>query len=100
MVMIGTYHGGNKIVGDVIHYIPMKLQIRIKEVAQSRGIQTAYQLQKRARLAPSTAARLYRNKVRLMTIETLEKLLDALNCDAGELFVRPTRKKSRSIRVH
>ena len=77
----------------------MKLQIKIREVAQSRGIKTAYQLQKRANLAPTTAARLYRNNVTLMTIETLDKLCDSLDCDAGELFVRQkpaTHPKSKS----
>jgi DNA-binding Xre family transcriptional regulator len=69
----------------------MKLQIRIREVAQSRGLKTAYQLQRRADLAPSTAARLYKNSVSLITLETLEKLCDALECDAGELFVRSKR---------
>jgi DNA-binding Xre family transcriptional regulator len=73
----------------------MKLLIRIREVAQSRGIKTAYQLQKKADLAPSTAARLYKNDVTLMTIETLEKLCEALDCDAGELFVRPKVRLKR-----
>lgn len=77
----------------------MKLQIRIREVAQSRGLKTAYQLQRRADLAPSTAARLYKNSVSLITLETLEKLCDALDCDAGELFVRTKRSSRSKIRV-
>ncbi len=67
----------------------MRLKIRIREVAQSRGIKTAYQLQKRADLKPSTASRLYRNQVSQITLETLDKLLTALDCEASDLFVRP-----------
>jgi DNA-binding Xre family transcriptional regulator len=70
----------------------MKLKIRIREVAQSRGVKTAYQLQKRAGLQPSTAARLYRNDVTQVTLDTLGKLCEALECHAGELFVKPERK--------
>jgi DNA-binding Xre family transcriptional regulator len=71
----------------------MKLKVRIREVAKSRGINTAYQLQKRAGLAPSTASRLYRNDARQISIGTLEKLLDSLDCDAGDLFVRSISKR-------
>jgi DNA-binding Xre family transcriptional regulator len=75
----------------------MKLKIRIREVAQSRGIKTAYQLQKRAGIQPSTAARLYRNDVTQVTLDTLGKLCEALDCHAGDLFVRPKpASKSRA----
>ncbi len=74
----------------------MKLQIRIREVALSRGVKTAYQLQRRANLAPSTASRLYRNNVTQMTVETLAKLCDALDCDAAALFVRPKPNKKNA----
>lgn len=66
----------------------MVVKIRIREVARSRGLKTAYQLQKKADLAPSTAARLFRNDVKQMSLDTLQKLCDALDCDPGELFVR------------
>ena len=77
----------------------MKLRIKIREVAQSLDIKTAYQLQKRANLQPSTAARLFRNEVKQITLETLQKLCEALDCDASDLFVRskPTlRSKAKS----
>jgi DNA-binding Xre family transcriptional regulator len=79
----------------LIEFPPMSMKIRIREVARSRGINTAYQLQKKASLPPSTAARLYRNDVKQVTLETLERLLEALDCDASELFVR-TKRASRS----
>lgn len=69
----------------------MRLKIRIREVAQSKDIKTAYQLQKKAGLMPSTASRLYRNQVSQITLETLDKLLEALDCEASDLFVKPKR---------
>lgn len=76
----------------------MKIQIKIREVAEANGIKTAYRLQKAANLAPATAARLFSNEISQITIESLEKLLGALNCEASDLFVRskPPRRKRRA----
>jgi DNA-binding Xre family transcriptional regulator len=75
----------------------MKLRINIREVCEAKGIKTAYQLQKKANLSPSTAARLFSNQFPLITMETLEKVCAALKCDAGKLFVmeKPPRVSSR-----
>jgi DNA-binding Xre family transcriptional regulator len=70
----------------------MKLRIRIREVALSRGIKTAYKLQIKAKIAPSSAARLFRNNVTQMSISTLEKLCLALSCSPGDLIVRSDGK--------
>ena len=49
---------------------------------------TAYQLQKRANLSPSNAANLYHNNIVQISIETLGKLCEALDCEPNDLFVR------------
>ncbi|MBA2524283.1 MAG: helix-turn-helix transcriptional regulator [Pyrinomonadaceae bacterium] len=66
----------------------MNLEIRIHEVAKKRGIKTAYGLQKVANLSPSNAARLYNNNIVQISIETLGKLCEVLDCEASDLFVR------------
>lgn len=66
----------------------MGLKINIRQVAESRGVKTAYQLQVKAHLAPSTAARLYRNNITQITLDTLTKLCEGLDCEASDLFVR------------
>ncbi len=75
----------------------MKIIIKIREVAEANGITTAYGLQKKANLAPTTAARLFSNKITGITIDALEKVCAALECDAAALFVRdtPPRRKRR-----
>jgi DNA-binding Xre family transcriptional regulator len=70
----------------------MKLEVRIREVAESRGVRTAYRLQKLAGLSPSIAARLYRNNVTQISVVTLGKLCEALGCAASDLFVQPMTK--------
>jgi DNA-binding Xre family transcriptional regulator len=67
----------------------MNIVIRIREVAISKGVMTAYRLQKLAKLSPSNAAKLYSNDIVQVSMETLGKLCEALDCDACELFVRP-----------
>ena len=66
----------------------MRIEVKIKEVAEYRGVRTAYQLQKRANLSPSNASRLYKNNIVQISIETLGKLCEALDCNPGDLFVR------------
>lgn len=75
----------------------MNLTVKIREVAESKGVKTAYRLQKIAGINPSTAYRLFNNDVTQISVETLSKLCDALDCDAGELFVR-TKSQSRRKR--
>ncbi len=66
--------------------ITMKIKLKIKDFAQSQGIKTAYQLHKRADLKPPTAYRLFNNKAKHISLETLEKICSALDCEPGELF--------------
>lgn len=70
----------------------MAIEIRIRERCLERKIKTAYQLQKKAGLAPSTAARLFNNEVGYLTRETLDKLTDGLDCDLNTLFPRVKSK--------
>lgn len=65
-----------------------KIVTRIREVAEARGITTAYQLQKSAGLSSSMAARLYRDEVGGIQLSTMNALCDALACEPGDLFVR------------
>lgn len=77
----------------------MKIKLKIRETAEAKGIKTAYQLQKKAGLVPSTAYRLFNNQASHITLETLERICTALDCDPGVLIVRGDKtvraKKSR-----
>ena len=73
----------------------MKLKVRIHEVARSRGLTTPYQLQKLTGLSPTNASKIYNNDIVQISIETLGKLCDALDCEPSDLFVRP-KSVSRS----
>jgi DNA-binding Xre family transcriptional regulator len=73
----------------------MAIEVQIKKRCLECGYSTAYQLQKAANLAPSTAARLFNDEVGYLTRETLDKLTDALDCDLSVIFPRVRHKSSR-----
>lgn len=68
------------------------LKVKIKEVAESRGVKTAYQLQKKVNLVPSVAARLWNNDFKQISVKTLDKLCTALNANASDFFVRSDKQ--------
>jgi DNA-binding Xre family transcriptional regulator len=73
----------------------MKLEVKIHEVAKSKGIKNPFQLQKLVGLSPSNAANLYNNRIVQISIETLSRLCENLNCTPNDLFVwaKPISKR-------
>jgi DNA-binding Xre family transcriptional regulator len=72
----------------------MAVQLRIREVAEARGITTAYQLQKRMNVPPGTAARLWRGEMRMIGLDTIDALCEAIGCEPADLIVRIQEKKT------
>lgn len=77
----------------------MKTQTQIRQLAESRGLTTAYQLQKNAGLSSSMAARLWRDEVEMIALSTIDSLCDALECEPGDLFTRGSMSKALKINV-
>jgi len=68
--------------------------LRIREAAEARGITTAYQLQKAMGLQPGMAARLWRGEMKMIGLDTLDRLCDAIGCELDDLLVRVPEKKT------
>ncbi len=62
------------------------IKIRIREVAESKGIKTAYQLQKLTGAQPSVASKWYSNDLKMIGIETLDLLCKKLDCTPNDLL--------------
>lgn len=71
---------------------PMAVELRIREAAEARGITTAYQLQKRMNVPPGTAARLWRGEMRMIGLDTIDALCDAIGCEPADLIVRVAKE--------
>ena len=65
------------------------IEFRLKELAQKRGISTAYQLQVAMAVDPGTAARLWKKTADSregITFGMIDRLCDVLDCGPGDLF--------------
>ncbi len=73
----------------------MKIKLNIKKIAKDRGIKTAYRLQRQANLSPSNASRLYNDDIKQISLDTLGKLCEALECEPSDILVVEKPKKSK-----
>ena len=64
------------------------VELKVKQLAKSKGIKTAYQLQVAADLYPSHAAQLWSGTTSKISLEVIDRLCAALDCEPGELFKR------------
>jgi DNA-binding Xre family transcriptional regulator len=62
------------------------IETKVKEVAESRGIKSSYELQRALDVVPTVAVRLWRGKVTRFSVETLDKLCAAFKCQPGDLL--------------
>lgn len=75
------------------------VELRIREAAEAQGITTAYQLQKRMNALPGTAARLWRGDMKMIGLDTIEALCEAIGCEPSDLFVRvPNKRRPRKAK--
>lgn len=76
------------------------VELRIREMAEAQGITTAYQLQKRMNVPPGTSARLWRGDMKMIGLDTIDALCEAIGCEPADLIVRVAdkRKTSRKAR--
>lgn len=63
------------------------IQINIQKLSTLKGFKNAHQLQLAAELSPAAAVRLWKGEVEKISMETLERLCKALDCQPGDLFV-------------
>ena len=75
----------------------IKLKLAIREVAQKRGLKTAYQLQRKLNTYPGTASRFWKSEMRAISLDVLAELCNALECDVTELIVedKPAKPAKR-----
>jgi DNA-binding Xre family transcriptional regulator len=60
--------------------------VKIRERAESKGITTAYQLQKALNVQPSVAARLFKGEFSKIDLGTLDRLCSLLKCQPDKLL--------------
>jgi DNA-binding Xre family transcriptional regulator len=76
----------------------LMVELKVREAAEARGIATAYQLQKRMNVPPGTAARLWRGEMRMIGLDTVDALCEAIGCEPADLIVRVATNQKRSVK--
>ncbi len=56
------------------------ITLKIAEMAQRRGITSAYQLQIKMEIPPAMAAKLWKGQLKMIGLGTLNRLCKVLNC--------------------
>ena len=67
--------------------MPTMIKVQIAEVAQKRGITTAYQLQKALDVPPAMAAKLWKGQFKMIGLDTMDRLCKLLKCKPHQIFV-------------
>ena len=62
------------------------IRIQSREMAEKRGMTTAYQLMKATGVVPSVAARWRRNDLKMIGIDTLDLLCRVLKCKPNDIL--------------
>ena len=62
------------------------IKTHVKEMAEKRGITTAYQLQKALQISPSVAAKLWKDDFELISRTSLDRLCRLLKCQPSKLI--------------
>ncbi len=73
------------------------MEIRIKELCETKEIESAYRLAQMANLTMPTAYRAFANDIKQFTPETLEKLCKALECAPNDIFGYAPKAESKSL---
>lgn len=58
----------------------------VREVAEKRGMTTAYQLRKALEVSPTAATKLWNDDFDMIGLNTLDKLCRVLKCQPNQLF--------------
>ncbi len=64
----------------------MTTRLTIREVAEKRGVTSSYQLMKALNIPPGHASKLWKGEMRMIGLDTIDALCNALQCKPGELF--------------
>ena len=68
---------------------PRVIVFRIRELAEAKGILTAYQLQMAMNLPPMTASRWWKNpEMKHIDTDSLDRLCAFFECEPGDILVR------------
>ena len=73
------------------------VELKIREVAEGKGISNPFTLSQATGLAYATCHNIWNGQPRMIGLDTLDRLCEALDCELGDLLVR-TLSRGRAAR--
>jgi DNA-binding Xre family transcriptional regulator len=64
------------------------IELRVRELAQQRGITNPFSLSKESGVAYSNCYKLWNGQHTMISLETLDRLCEALACEPGDILVK------------
>jgi DNA-binding Xre family transcriptional regulator len=72
-----------------------EVRLNVRAASQERGVENPYQLSKKAKIGYALAHKLWNGQSSQVSLKTMAKVCDVLDCAPGDLLVRVNgRKKS------
>jgi putative transcriptional regulator len=68
------------------------IKVNIKQIAENRGIYSGYQLQKAMQIQPAQAYKWFNNDLKMIDVESLDKLCKFFDCMPSDLLVYSSGK--------
>jgi putative transcriptional regulator len=68
------------------------IKVNIKKIAENKGIYSGYQLQKAMQIQPAQAYKWFNNDLKMIDVESLDKLCKFFDCMPSDLLVYTSGK--------
>jgi DNA-binding Xre family transcriptional regulator len=64
------------------------IELRVRELAEQRGITNPFSLSKESGVAYSNCYKLWNGQHKMISLDTIDRLCDALKCEPGDIIVK------------
>lgn len=81
-----------------IEIVSAMIELRVREVAERKGINNPLALSKESGIAYANCYKIWNNQQRMIGLDTLDRLCAALGCEPGDILVRVADGNPESTR--
>lgn len=74
------------------------IELRVREMAEQKGINNPLSLSKESGIAYANCHKIWNNQQKMISLDTLDRLCQALNCEPGDILVRVDDSNAASKR--
>lgn len=75
------------------------IELKVREVAERKGISNPLSLSKESGIAYANCHKIWNNQQKMIGLDTLDRLCEALGCEPGDILVRvPTATRKAKTR--